>query len=138
MVKVTYNFYSELGGYSWKFTKPVTVEAQHCTNFSNFSQLGLFAQIAPRSPFHTSLRSMMESPLLVTVNMEHYLPLTFISGYRIAKEVTPGEHSCQYCAQVKHLQDYWYCHFVITKDLEMSHSMNIQRTQNFVMCLYFR
>ena len=39
--------------------------------------------------------------------------------YRIAKEVTPGEHSCQFCAQVKHLQDYWYCHFVITKDLGM-------------------
>ena len=46
--------------------------------------------------------------------------------------MTPGEHSCQYCAQVyftvKHLQDCWYCHFVITKDLGMCLTVRTKNT----------
>ena len=83
---------------------------------------------------------MMESPLLVTVNMDHYLPLTFISGYGIAKEVIPGEHSCQYCAQVyftvKH-QDYWYCHFIIIKDLEMCLTVQTYKEHNISSLWFF-
>ena len=85
---------------------------------------------------------MMESPLLNCDSK--YVPPTCISGYRIAKEVIPGEHSCQYCAQVKHLQDYWYCHFVITKDLGMCLTVQTYKEHNifilvvFLMCLYFR
>ena len=76
------------------------------------------------------------------------LSTVHFSGKGIAKKVTPGEHSCQYCAQVyftvKHLQDHWYyCHFVVTKDLEMCLAVSAKKLYVCVsflkdMCLYFR
>ena len=82
-----------------------------------------FAQAVPRSPLIPYKFKVIDGRLFIPGNRYGTLSTNHFSGTGISKEVTPGEHSCQYCAQVyftvKHLQDYWYCHFVITKELEM-------------------
>ena len=102
------------------FTKPVTIEIQHCANFKHPNQL----RFVCTSCTQRSLPYKFEFIDGGSFGCKYgALSTTHFSGNGIVREVTPGEHSCQYCAQVyftvKHLQDYWYCHFVVTKDLEM-------------------
>ena len=105
-----------------KFTKPVTIEAQHCATFSNPNQLCFVRTSCTQKSLPYKFK-IIEGGSFACSSRHGVLSAPHFSGNGIAKEVTPGEHSCQYCAQVyftaKHLQDYWYCHFVITKDLEM-------------------
>ena len=106
-----------------KFTKKVKIEAQHCANFSNPSQLHfIHAKCTQKSlPYKFKVEdggSFTRGSKYGTLSTTHF------SGNGIANEVRAGEHSCQYCAQVyftvKHLKNYWYyCHFVVTKDMEV-------------------
>ena len=105
------------------FTRPVTIETRHCANFSHPSQLRFVRTSCAQKSLPYKFKFIDEG--VFTLGSKYgTLSTTRFSGIGVAKEVTPGEHSCQYCAQVyftvKHLQDHWYyCHFVITKDLEM-------------------
>ena len=121
-----------------RFTKPVTIEIQHCGNLSNPSQLCFVrtscAQISLPYKFKVIDGGVFTPGIKYgTLSTNHF------SGTGIATEVTPGEHSCLYCSQVyftvKNLQDNWYyCHFVITKDLEMCLTVSEQKLQ-FVLRL---
>ena len=102
------------------FVKPITIEVEHCANFSNPTQLS-FVRTSHKFP---NKFEIVGRGLFSLGNKYGTLSATHFSGNGIAKKQVPGEHSCQYCAQVyftvKHLQDHWYyCHFVVTKDLEM-------------------
>ena len=104
-----------------KFTKPVTIEAQHCANFNRPSQLRFVQSAQKALPYKFEV---IDGGSFSLGSKYGVLSTTHFSGAGIAKKVRSGEHSCQYCAQVyftvKHLQDHWYyCHFVVTKDLEM-------------------
>ena len=106
-----------------KFTKPVTIEAQHCANFSNPNQLCFVRTSCVQKSLPYKFE-IIDGGSFSLGTRYGALSTTDFSGIGIAKEVKPGEHSCQYCAQVyytdKSLKDYWYyCHFVVTKDLEM-------------------
>ena len=105
-----------------RFTKPVTIEVQHCANFSKPNQLHFVRTSCAQKSLPYKFE-FVDGGLFIPSNKYGVLSTTHFSGSGIAKEVTSGEHSCQYCAQVyftvQHLPDYWYCHFVITKDLEM-------------------
>ena len=106
---------------SGKFTKPVTIEVQHCANFNKPTQL-CFVQSAQKFPPYKF--EAVDGGLFNLGNKYGVLSTTHFSGTGIVNEVNLDEHSCQYCAQVyftvKYLQNYWYyCHFVVTKDLEM-------------------
>ena len=113
-----------------KFTKPVTIEVQHCANFSNPSQL-CFVRTSRAQKSLPYKFKIIDGGSFSLGSKYGALSTVHFCGIGIAKKKTPGEHSCRYCAQVyftvKHLQDCWYCHFVITKDLEMclavSHSL---------------
>ena len=111
-----------------KFTKPVTIEVQHCANFSKPNQLHFVCTSCAQKSLPYKFK-FIDGGLFSPCNMYGVLSTTHFSGTGIAKEVTPGEHSCQYCAQVyftiQHLPDYWYCHFVITKDLEMCLAVSV-------------
>ena len=103
------------------FTKKVTIEAQHCANFNKPSQLR-FVQSAQKCPPYKF--EVVEGGSFILGSKYGVLTTTHFSGTGIAKKVKPGEHSCQYCAQVyftvKHLPSHWYyCHFVVTKNLKM-------------------
>ena len=105
-----------------RFTKPLTVEVQHCANFSNPSQL-CFVSTSCAQNFLPYKFKVIDGGSFSLGNKYGVLSTTHFSPTGVAKEVTPGEHSCRYCAQVyftvKHLQDCWYCcHFVVTKNLE--------------------
>ena len=127
-----------------KFTKPVTIEAQHCAIFNKPSQL-CFVQSAQKS--HPYKFEVVDGGSFSLGSKYGVLSTTHFSGTGIAKnEVTPGEHSCQYCAQVyftvKHLQNHWYyCHFVVTKDLEMCLAVSeqivcsLQILRCFILCV---
>ena len=130
-----------------KFKKPITNETQHCANFSDPGQLCfVHTSCAQKSlPYKFKVvdgRSFSLGSKYGVLSTVHF------SGKGIAKKETPGEHSCQYCAQVyftvKHLQDHWYyCHFVVTKDLEMCLAVSAKKLYVCVsflkdMCLYFR
>ena len=111
-----------------KFTKPVGIEAQHCTNFTNPSQLCF---VRARCSQKSKKFKVIDGGLFNLGNRYGVLSTTHFSGNGIAKEVLPGEHSCQYCAQVyftvKHLKNYWYyCHFVVTKDMEVCFTVSIK------------
>ena len=113
-----------------KFTRPVTIEVQHCANFSNSNQLRFVSTSCVQKSLPYKFK-VLDKGLFTLGNKYGALSTTHFSGNGIAKEVTPGEHSCQYCAQVyftvKHLQDHWYyCHFVVTKDLEMCLTVSLQ------------
>ena len=106
-----------------RFTKPVTIEVQHCGNFSKPSQL-CFARTSCAQKSLPYKFKIIDEGSFTPGNKYGTLSTNHFSGTGIAKKVMPGEHSCLYCAQVyftvKNLQDNWYyCHFVITKDLEM-------------------
>ena len=104
-----------------RFTKPVTIEVQHCANFSNPSQLCFVRTSCAQKSLPYKFK-VIDGGSFSLGSKYGALSTVRFSGIGVAKEVTPGAHSCQYCAQVdftaKHLQDCWYCHFVITKDLE--------------------
>ena len=107
---------------SEQFMKPVTIEVQHCANFSHPDQLHfIHANCTQKSlPYKFEI---VDGGSFTLGSKYGALSTSKFSGNGIAKEVAPGEHSCQYCAQVyftvKHLQDFWYCHFVVTKDIDM-------------------
>ena len=106
-----------------QFTKSVTIKTQHCANFSSPSQLHFVRTSCAQKSLPYKFKFIDEG--VFTLGSKYgTLSTTRFSGIGVVKEATPAEHSCQYCAQVyftvKHLQDHWYyCHFVVTKDLEM-------------------
>ena len=105
------------------FTKPVTIEVQHCANFSTANQLCFVCTSCTQKSLPYKFK-IINGGSFVFQSRYGALFIKHFSGIGIAKEVEPGEHSCQYCAQVyftvKNLRNYWYyCHFVVTKDLEM-------------------
>ena len=106
-----------------KFTMPVKIEAQHCANFSNPNQLCFVRTSCTQKPLPYKFK-VIDGGTFTLGNKYGVLSTTHFSGIGIAKKVEPNELSCQYCAQVyftvKNLKDYWYyCHFVVTKGLEM-------------------
>ena len=110
-----------------KFIKPITIEIQHCANINKPNQLR-FVHTSCSQKSLPYIFKLMEGG---SFGNSKYgaLSTTHFSGIGTVKEVTPGEHSCQYCAQVyftvKSLQDHWYyCHFVVTKDLETCHTVS--------------
>ena len=114
-----------------KFTKPVTIEVQHCANFNEPGQLH-FVRTSCTQKFLPYKFEVIDGGLFSLGSKYGVLSTTHFSGTGIAKEETPDEHSCQYCAQVyftvKSLQDNWYyCHFVVTKDLEMCLAVSINQ-----------
>ena len=104
-----------------EFTKPVTIEVQHCANFSNPSQL-CFVHTSRAQKFLPYNFEVIDGGSFSLGSKYGALSTTHFCGMGVGKKETPGEHSCQYRAQVyftvKHLQDCWYCHFVITQDLD--------------------
>ena len=105
------------------FTKPVTIEVQHCANFSTTNQLCFVCTSCAQKSLPYKFK-VINGGSFVFDSKYGVLSTTHFSGIGIAKKVEPDEHSCQYCAQVyytvKSLKDYlYYCHFVVTKDLEM-------------------
>ena len=112
-----------------RFTKPVTIEAQHCATFNRPSQLRFVQSAQKALPYKFEV---VDGGSFSLNSKYGVFSTTHFSGTGIAKKVRSGEHSCQYCAQVyftvKHLQDHWYyCHFVVTKDLEMCLTVSMQR-----------
>ena len=112
-----------------KFTKPVTIELQHCANFNKPSQLHFVRTSCSQKSLPYKF-DIIDGGSFSLSSKYGVLSTTHFSGTGIVEEVTPGEHSCQYCAHVyftvKHLQDHWYyCHFVVTKDLEMCLAVSI-------------
>lgn len=107
---------------SGKFTKPVTIEVQHCANFNKSNQLRFVRTSCSQKSLPYKFK-VIDGGLFSLGSKYGILSMTQFSGIGIVKQVETSEPSCQYCAQVyftvKHLPDYWYCHFVVTKDLEM-------------------
>ena len=106
-----------------KFTKPLTIEVQHCANFSDPNQLHFVSTSCTQKTLPYKFK-FTNGGSFILGNKYGSLSTAHFSGTGIAKKVMSDAHSCQYCAQVyftvKNLKDYWYyCHFVITKDLEM-------------------
>ena len=105
------------------FAKQITVEVQHCANFSNPNQLHFVCTSRAKESLPYKFK-VEDGGSFTLGNKYGALSTTHFCGEAVAKKVEPGEHSCQYCAQVyftvKNLRNYWYyCHFVVTKDLEM-------------------
>ena len=108
---------------SGKFTKPITIEVQHCANFSDSKQLCFVCTSHAQKSLPYKFE-VIDGGTFTLPNKYGTLSTTHFCGTGVAKKVEPNEHSCQYCAQVyftvKSLKNYWYyCHFVVTKDLEM-------------------
>ena len=132
---------------SGNFTKPVTIEAQHCANFSNPNQL-CFVRTSCAQKFLPYKFEVIDGGSFTLGNKYGALSTTHFSGTGIAKKVETSEHSCQYCAQVyftvKNLKDSWcYCHFVITKGLEICLTVSKIKFYPYIMdikvtLLYFR
>ena len=106
-----------------KFTKPITIEVQHCANFSDPNQLHFVCTSRAKESLPYKFK-VEDGGSFTLGNKYGALSTTHFCGNGVAKKVEPNEHSCQYCAQVyftvKNLKDYWYyCHFAVTKDLEM-------------------
>ena len=131
-----------------KFTRPVTIEVQHCANAKIPSQLRFVSTSCAQKSLPYKFK-VIDGGSFIPGNKYGALSTTHFSGNGIAKEITSGEHSCQYCAQVyftvKHLQDHWYyCHFVVTKDLETcltvsaKNVLDVSETNFMGMTLYFR
>ena len=130
-----------------KFTKPVTIEVQHCANFSNPNQL-CFVRTSCAQKSLPYKFEIINGGSFSLGNRYGALSTTDFSGIGIAKEVKPDEHSCQYCAQVyftvKNLRNYWYyCHFVVTKNLESCFTVSKIKFRPCIMdikviLLYFR
>ena len=105
------------------FTKPITIEAQHCANFSDPNQLHFVYTTRAQKSLPYKFKVMDEGKF--TLGSKYgALSTTHFCGIGVAKKVEPNKQSCQYCAQVyftvKSLRKHWYyCHFVVTRDLEM-------------------
>ena len=114
--------------------KPVTIEVQHCANFNHPDQLHFVRASCTQKSLPYEFE-VVDGGSFALGSKYGALSTTKFSGNGIAKEVAPGEHSCQYCAQVyftvKHLQDFWYCHFVITKDIDMCLAVSSRATSNY-------
>ena len=120
--------YELVGAVYWvktpgKFTKPITIEVQHCANFSDPKQLCFVSTGHAKTSIPYKFKVIDEGKFTLGNNYGA-LSTTHFCGIGVAKKVEPNEYSCQYCAQVyftvKNLKDYWYyCHFVVTKDLEI-------------------
>ena len=129
------------------FTKPVTIEIQHCANFSDPNQL-CFVRTSCAQKSLPYKFEIIDGGSFSLGNRYGTLSTTDFSGIGIAKEVKPDEHSCQYCAPVyftvKNLRNYWYyCHFVVTKNLEMCLTVSKIKFRPCIMdikviLLYFR
>ena len=124
-----------------KFAKPIKIEIQHCANFNKPNQLRFVcSSLAQKSiPY---IFKFMEGGLFTSGSKYGTLSTTHFCGIAIVKEVISGEPSCRYCAQVyftvKSLQDYWYyCHFVVTKDLEMCHTVSANSKLVFIIIYIF-
>ena len=112
-----------------KFMKSVTIETQHCANFSSPGQLHFVRTSCTQKSLPYKLKLIYGGAFTLGSNYGA-LSTTYFAGIGVVKEVTPDEHSCRYCAQVyftvKNLQDHFYCcHFVITKDLEICLAVSI-------------
>ena len=106
-----------------KFAKPTTIEVQHCANFSDPNQLCFVRTSCAQKSLPYKFKVINGGSFILGTKCGA-LSTIYFSGIGIAKEEMSGVHSCQYCAQVyftvKNLRNYWYyCHFVVTKDLEM-------------------
>ena len=106
-----------------KFTKQITIEVQHCANFRDPNQLCFVSTSRAQKPLPYKFK-VIGGGTFTLGNKYGALSTTHFCGKAVVKKVNPNEHSCQYCAQVyftvKNLKDYWYyCHFAVTKDLEM-------------------
>ena len=104
-----------------RFIKPVTIEVQHCANFSNPSQLCFVRTSCAQKSLPYKFK-IIDGGSFSLGSKYGALSTIHFCGMGVGKKEKLGEHSCRYCAQVyftvKHLQDCWYCHFVVTKDLE--------------------
>ena len=106
-----------------RLTKSVTIEIQHCSTFSKPSQL-CFVRTSCTQELLPYKFECIDGGSFIPGNKYGTLHTSHFSGIAIASNVTPGENSCNYCAQVyytvKFQQTHWYyCHFVITKELEI-------------------
>ena len=130
-----------------KFTKPVVIEVQHCANFNNPNQLCFVCTSCIQKSLPYKYK-VVNGGSFVFDKKYGVLSTTNFSGIGVAKKVEPSEHSCQYCAQVyytvKNLRNYlYYCHFVVTKDLEICLAVSKIKfwpciTDIKVILLYFR
>ena len=121
---------------SGKFTKPITIEVHHCANFSSPNQLHFVSTSRAQKSLPYKFK-VIDGGTFTLGNKYGTLSTIHFCGIGIAKKVEPNEHSCKYCAQVyftvKHLKDYlYYCHFVVTKDLEMC--LTVSKI-NFIPCI---
>ena len=108
---------------SGKFANPIMIEVQHCANFSDPNQLHFVCTSRAKKSLPYKF-TVIDGGAFTLGNEYGALSTTHFCGIGVAKKVEPNEHSCKYCAQVyftvKHPKDYlYYCHFVVTKDLEM-------------------
>ena len=120
-----------------KFRRPVTIEVQHCASFSNPSHLHFVSTSCAQKSLPYKFR-FMDGGAFILGSKYGALSTTHFSGNGIAKEMTHAEHSCQYCAQVyftvKHLPEFWYyCHFVVTKDLEICLAVRIKELSSIYL-----
>ena len=118
------------------FVKNVTLEVQHCANFSNPDQLHFVrASYTENSP--TYKLEVVDEGRFSRGSKYGVLSTTKFSENGIVKEVVPNEHSCQYCAQIyftpKHLQDSCYCHFVVTKDIDLCFAVSTGYITNVLL-----
>ena len=118
-----------------KFTKPITIEVQHCANFSDPDQLHFVFSIRAQKSLLCNFQIMKEGSFTLGSNYGT-LSTTHFCGIGVVKKVTPGEPSCKYCAQVyftaKQLQNHlYYCHFVITKDLQTCLKVSANKIMSF-------
>lgn len=102
---------------------PVTLHIEHCANFNNPDQLYFIWASCEQESIPYKFK-VIDGGTFTLANKYGVLSTTHFCGTGVAKEVKPNEHSCKCCAQIyftiKNLDDYlYYCHFVVTKELEM-------------------
>ena len=104
--------------------KPITLHIEHCANFNNPDQLHFIWASHEQESIPYKFK-VIDGGTFTPANQYDGLSTTHFCGTGIAIEVEPNEHSCKYCTQIyftiKNLNDYlyYYCHFVVTKELEM-------------------
>ena len=110
------------------FTKPVKIEIQHCANFCDPSQLCFVRTSCTQNSLPYKFK-VIDGGSFVPDAKYGVLSAARFSGHGVAKKVNPSERSCRYRAQVyytvKQLPNYWFCRFVVTKDLEMCFTVRI-------------
>ena len=103
--------------------KPITLHLEHCASFNNPDQLHFIWASREHESIPYKLK-VVDGGTFTFASKYGVLSTTHFCGTGVAMEVDPNEHSCKYCAQIyftiKNLNDYlYYCHFVVTKELEM-------------------